>query len=492
MTEPKRSTAVASALNLFNTSTTRGIGAVLLLLIVVAGFRSSQHKAQTCTGQLTDPALSADDGNDVTAVDKYKAAVAGMLENERFDELDCLANSLRASQERFAGGMWKLHILYWGLESPLQHATEKDWSAHLKRLKRWVSGNPESITARIALAEAYMKYAWDARGPDSSDTVSNNGWRLFAERAKEAKQVLDKASTLKAKCPEWYVAMESVALAEGWDRQQERALVEQAIAAEPGYYYVYRMYSTYLLPKWYGEDGDTEKFAAEIADRIGGEKGDAVYFQIAGYLVCNCDDQPQLTRMSWPRIQKGFAGLEKEYGTSLTNLNQLALMAVKLKDSVVADRAFQRIGEQWSEATWKKETNFETSKTWAAQTAPAMAVQASIENEAEANLRAAEGPRYQAALENKVETLMQACVAKSGDKQSFEIFILVGTGGTVQRLMTNPSTPVSDCLFQTLMNFQMSNTAPFPAPPRGSYWVRFNLDPAGVLRPSTKSEPAKS
>ena len=477
MTEPKRSTVIASALDILKASTTRAIGIVLLLLLVLAGFRFSQHKVLACTSLPADPGLSADDGADVKAVDKYKAAIAEMLERENFDELDCLANTLRASKERFAGGMWKLHILYWGLESPLQHATEKDWTNHLKRLKRWVGENPDSITARIALAEAYVNYAWDARGEGSSDTVSDNGWKLFGERAKEAKQILVKASTLKTKCPEWYVAMESVALAQGWDRQDEQALLEQAISSEPGYYYVYRLHATYLLPKWYGADGETEEFATTIADRIGGEKGDEIYFQIAGFLVCNCDDQPQLKHMSWPRIQKGFAGLEQEYGVSLTNLNQLALMAVKLRDSVVADRSFRRIGDEWSEAAWKKQDNFDTSKTWAAQIAPAMAVQASIEDEADANLHSADGPRYQAVFEKKFEGFMQKCVTSSADPQPFEMLIKVGAKGTVERLMTDPSTAVSACLFKKLMDFQITNTAPFPDPPRGAYWIRLKLDP---------------
>lgn len=482
MIEFKRPKAAAdSPLHTFKVrSTARCIGIVLLLLAAVS-YRFSQHDvlANACTAQPADPELLADDATDVHAVDKYKAAVAHMLQQERFDQLDCLADSFRASKDRFAGGMWKLHILYAGLKSPLQHPTTQDWEEHLNRLKHWVSENPDSITARIGLAMSYLNYAWDARGDGTADTVSDNGWQLFGQRAEEARTILQKASTLKAKCPEWYVAMETVALAQGWRREDVRALLEQAIAAEPGYYYVYRMHALYLLPKWHGEEGDTELFAKTIADRVGGEQGDEVYFQIAGFLVCNCNDQPQLNHMSWPRIQKGFAGLDKQYGASLTNLNLLALMAIKLKDAVVADRSFKRIGTQWSESEWRTESYFDSSKTWAAQTAPQMSAQLSLEGEADANLQAAGGPRYQAAFEKKFAGLMHQCVSTpTADEQPFEMLIRVGEGGTVERLVTNPSTAVSTCLFQNLMNFQMTHTAPFPPPPRASYWVRLNLDPA--------------
>jgi hypothetical protein len=451
-----------------------------LLLLAAAGYRFSQHKvlARTCSSQPADPGLLADDATDVHAVDKYKAAVAHMLQQERFDQLDCLADSLRTSKEKFAGGMWKLHILYGGLEAPLQHPTTQDWEDHLNRLKHWVSQNPESITARIALAESYLGYAWDARGDGTADTVSENGWQLFSQRAEEARNTLQKASTLKTKDPESYVAMESVSLAQGWDREEARSLLEQGFAAEPGYYYVYRMHALYLLPKWFGEDGDTELFAERIANRIGGDPGDAVYFQIAGFLVCNCNDQPQPSHMSWPRIQRGFAGLEKQYGTSLTNLNLLAQMAIKLKDAVVADQAFKRIGDQWSESSWRTQTYFESSRTWAAQVAPSMTAKRSIEDEAAANQATPDGSRYQAAFEKSFAGLMQQCTPRrEGDDTPFEMLIQVGEGGTVKRLMTDPSTAVSTCLFQNLMNFQMTNVAPFPPPPKAPYWVRMNLSP---------------
>lgn len=193
MTDLKRpNSVVCSTLHSFIVSSpARCIGIIFLLLLAAAGYRFSQHKvlAKTCSSQPADPGLLADDATDVHAVDKYKAAVAHMLQEERFDQMDCLADTLRTSKDKFAGGMWKLHILYGGLEAPLQHPTTQDWEDHLNRLKRWVSENPESITARIALAESYLGYAWDARGDGTADTVSENGWQLFGQRAEEARNI---------------------------------------------------------------------------------------------------------------------------------------------------------------------------------------------------------------------------------------------------------------------------------------------------------------
>jgi hypothetical protein len=69
------------------------------------------------------------------------------------------------------------------------------------------NARPQSVTARVALARAYLNYAYDARGEGNAGTVSDSGWKLFAERTAEGKRILDEASALPTKCPEWYIAM---------------------------------------------------------------------------------------------------------------------------------------------------------------------------------------------------------------------------------------------------------------------------------------------
>jgi hypothetical protein len=463
------------------------ISGAMLLLVAIGGravAAEQKEKPETCAiAAAYHAGLNADDSTEVGAVGTYKNAVGRLLEEEKFKELDCIADTARSSKERFSGGMWKLHILYAGLEMPLLHPTQQDWQAHLNRLKRWVSRNPDSITARVALAGSYVQFGWDARGDGYANTVSASGWKLFGERVAEAKRILEKASALPIKCPEWYVAMQTVALAQSWDGTKARALLEQAAAFEPAYYYYYRLYADFILPKWNGEPGDSEKFAAEAADRIGGEQGDATYFQIAAYMICHCNAEPQLQDMSWPKIQRGFAILEKQRGPSLTNLNLAAYMAIKNKDAVTADKLFTRIGEHWDEDTWRKQAYFESSKTWAAQVAPSMAQQRSIEDSADANMQSIDGARYRAAFDEKFENLARQCVQTAGsDQGKFEMLVSVGKDGSVERMTMNPSTGVGRCLFQKLMEFQMTHTAAFPPPPQPSYWIKLDLDPSVIAR----------
>jgi hypothetical protein len=184
--------------------------------------------------------LNGDTSTDIRAVSDYKKTISRLLQAGKFEQLDCLADSTRSNKEVFPGGTWKLHTIYVGLEEPPLHATQKDWKDHIGLLKKWVAARPQSITARVAFAEACVNYAWDARGRGYADSVSQNGWKLFEQRSAEGRKSLQQASFLRDKCPEWYVAMQDVALAQGWDPGAKQALLEQAVKFEPNYFYYYR------------------------------------------------------------------------------------------------------------------------------------------------------------------------------------------------------------------------------------------------------------
>lgn len=235
-------------------------------------------------------------------------------------------------------------------------------------LERWAS-QPDSVTGPIALAKAYVEYAWRARGSGYAHTVTGDGWRVFGERINQAEVILNRASALKHKCPAWYHTMMLVARANGWDAAKAAALFRNAVAFAPEYYYYYQERAYSLLPKWNGEEGDSAKFAQESADRVGGKKGDLLYWQIAANLVCNCGNQDAQNNFSWLRVRRGYDVLVELYGTSPLRQNQMGYMAVKFGDVVAADELFTVIGDNWDEGTWKTKQAFQTAKTWAATSA---------------------------------------------------------------------------------------------------------------------------
>ncbi len=433
-----------------------------------------------------------DPATDVHAITTYKRWVSQLLKDKKFDQLDCVARAARTQKSRFVGGEWKIHKLYVGLEEPNpdMNATQEEWNAHLDLLNEWVDARPESITARVALAHAYVSYAWYARGDGMADSVSGGNWQLFEKRMVQAETVLNDASSLKEKCPEWYMVMQQVATGESWPKQRALELFQQAVAFEPDYFYFHRLLAGYLLPKWYGQEGDTSGFLQLAADKLTGPEGDGMYFLMSAEVVCTCDE-PEFTRMSWPRLQRGFAYVEKKYGMSMEALNVYALMATKFNDSVTASDTFQRIGDNWSEHTWGSEKYYDENRKWATQFAELENAHRASVKEAEANSSSPDGAKYRKAVEQTFSGLLTTCADTAKDTHDkFDLFLKVGQSGNFEGIYFDPaSTPMklAGCLLTQVMTPRAANQpAALPVPPKADYWVKVEVDPAAALQASTK------
>jgi hypothetical protein len=309
-------------------------------------------------------------GADQILIRNFIESVQSLLEHEKFDQLDAMADAERSGRERFPGGDWKLQSLYMLLEypSPAEAGppSDADYERRIALLRKWITHNPSSVTARIALAGTYTRWGWKARGNGYADTVTDEGWRLLHKRDAVALAALRDASRLSTVSPEWFVEMLTVAHVEDFDKLKMRALVDKAFAVEPDYYYVYQTYASFLLPKWNGEQGDARRFADEISNRIGGARGDMMYYEIAVSMACGaCGGEQPLRGMDWSRVKRGFAANEKSYGISTYKLNQMALAANDAGDYAFAATLFERIGENWSEGIWKSKADFEAGKRFA-------------------------------------------------------------------------------------------------------------------------------
>jgi len=258
-------------------------------------------------------------------------------------------------------------------------------------------------------------------------------------------------------------------------------LLKQATALEPTYQYFYRTHADMLAAKWYGDDGDEEKFVAEAADRIGGTEGDILYFQIASNVICPCNPEVDLKLLSWPRIQKGFKALTDRSGSSLINMNLLAYMAVKEQDPTVADQTFARIGDNWEDDRWGTKAFFDENKKWAAAVASTVAWQKSIQDNADVDMRTPKALEIKKKFEEKFAVKIQKCAAShSGSElEPFAFFVALGKKGEIRQISADPSTKVSDCVIMqgTFRTF-------LPRPPHAPFWLKIEVDPAKLMTAS--------
>lgn len=418
-------------------------------------------------------------GGQLGYIEGNEASIRALFELENFSSIDRVADRARATKARFPGGFWQVHIIYGPLSQPERgaNAGDAEWRLHLERLKKWIAQSPASVTARIALAQAYQSYAWKARGSGYADSVAEDGWQLFHERLELSGKALADAFALPVKCPEWYLAMQT--LLQGLDSSKEiqAAAFEKAVAFEPDYQYYYRIRANSLTEKWGGEEGEMVAFVEKAADRLGGKRGDMIYYQVAHNLNCNCGDDANLHGMSWPRIKRGYMALEEMYGVSLVNLNKVAYMAGIGADPVYANQIFARIGDNWDQTTWKSKTQFEGTRNWSEGASVVKAIEQAL-SAADENVKTPEGRKFDGeigkAFAAHYSSVFGDCIKHSDPTfmVPFDLALRLGKDGNVEQIYSSITYEVSACLVPQI------EKGKFPAPPRAQYWIKISLKPA--------------
>lgn len=299
----------------------------------------------------------------------FKADVRAMLDADQFDRLDALSDEVNRTKARFPGGDWKSSRFQQALEAPVggADASDLEWNLLIARLKVWRDRRPDSMAAAIALTDAATGYGWKARGTGFNRSVTTEGRRLLGARLALADGVLADVARRASPTPEWYRAMIDSGRVRGWDRRQVTDLFERAEAVEPRYLPVYSAMAKYLMPRWFGKEGEWERFAESSAQRLGDREGAVVYSSIAWQLSTMYSGHVffEENRVSWPLVKQGFVAREALYGASLRNLNAFCELAGSAGDRETTRQLLLRIGDQWDPETWKERKYFDGYWKWA-------------------------------------------------------------------------------------------------------------------------------
>lgn len=296
---------------------------------------------------------------------EMKVKVGDLLAKKDFDGLDALADELRKSQAESACGRWKLDYFYWAFSHD-GIKRDSEWTKRIDAVKEWVDKKPESVTARVALANLKWRYAWVARGGGWAEDVNDEGWRKMREREAEALKILQE---VQPDCPRWYFVRLELAKDMKYERKEYDTIFEQAVARYPTYKHAYFLKAKCLQPRWHGEEGEWEKFAEESADKRGGDEGDVLYTQI----VWDVDSTGWYAkgnifkdfRLLWPRIQKGFAVMMKNHPESKWLESEYCKLACLAGDRSAARAMFDKINPSFDSVVWKRQENFVEHRDWA-------------------------------------------------------------------------------------------------------------------------------
>ena len=296
----------------------------------------------------------------------YSGIFYEALAHRDFDLLDRAADDARASKEKVSGGYWKLQKIYLGLERPFSATSDYEWKQHLELLKQWTAAKPNSLTARVALAQCYVTFAWRARGEGYANTVSQENWKRFYEGLQQAYRALVTGATRGQQlCPKWYSVMQQIALGQGWERETYEKLFAEAVKNEPTWYDFYRQKLIYLLPQWHGNPGELGDYVNSFARDENATDGALLYFLInesAGLFDWNEKQKPAA---HYAVMKKGFLELQKKYGATVRDTNWACYKALLANDRLFARELFGQLKDNADLKIWDTKEFYNAAKQFA-------------------------------------------------------------------------------------------------------------------------------
>ena len=297
---------------------------------------------------------------------QIEAEALGLLSTTNFAGLDALAAKYRDSKEAYADGSAKLVYVYDGL-AVSDEDPEGMWIFRQKQIQGWMNACPESAAARIAMARFLCDYAWKARGGGYANTVTDEGWKLMGERLNQAAQTLRSARDLNGGGPVYWSSLLRVSLGLQVEKADYNSFFNEAVKEYPYYVPYYQVRATYLLPRWYGEEGEWQKDLTRSADQISGEGGDMIYAQTVwtmhhyGEGINVFEGQG----ISWDRVDRGFGGILKQFPDSIAAKNERANLAALAGDAAKAREYFQDMNGQVDLCQWSDTNEVTKAINWA-------------------------------------------------------------------------------------------------------------------------------
>ena len=191
------------------------------------------------------------------------------------------------------------------------------------------------------------------------------------ERMSKGFEWLRKAQKLLGKQddPAFYAITLHSFLGANVDRKTYEGIFEKGIQNAPDYSALYEYKAYYLLPRWYGQNGEWESFARTISKRkdIAGSAEifarAALYLREIGYFY----DEFSGEKQSWEELKSSFHELESNHPNSTELKNIFCLMSAKMCDYKEAREQAKILDGKVDLSVWNSKTNFLNAIDWMQQ-----------------------------------------------------------------------------------------------------------------------------
>lgn len=269
---------------------------------------------------------------------------------------------------RTPSGLWKLNVFYMGIRAAISQVPEpgsRFFAGLESKTKAWSEAYPASPSAHIAHSMVLLEHGWYFRGTGYASSVPPEAWEPFRRYVKLARENLERHKAIAAVDPGWYEAMLTVARAEGWNRREFDALLNEALDREPYSYHTYFAAVEYLLPHWQGSAEEVEQFAQQAVARTRAQEGESLYARIY-WAASQGFGNDLLFRSStvWPRMKAGFEDVIARY-PDVWNVNNYARFSCLAGDKQKARQLLTKIQAAPVVEAWQPVSLFVRCQRWA-------------------------------------------------------------------------------------------------------------------------------
>jgi hypothetical protein len=208
-------------------------------------------------------------------------------------------------------------------------------------LAQWRKKYPESALQPMAAAMQVYATAWRARGTGSSASVADEGWRLFHERSARAWKILMNCKEQSSSIPTWYELAIRTGIDSGVPADRVRELFDEGMRKHPGYDGLYMAYIRPLSPRWGGDYEIADEFVLEQTAAKTNREGEILYARLYTRIDFFQNSQPDFFRdskVSWPRLRRGFEQMMAAYPYSALNHATFAAFACRAGDATTYAR----------------------------------------------------------------------------------------------------------------------------------------------------------
>jgi hypothetical protein len=294
----------------------------------------------------------------------YEWLVADLLLDEKFDSLESIASVFGPGTPQFHDGSSRERHFYLAMAGENFRISKGQRARFVGCLKHWRAARPNSRVAAAGYACAMVKLAWDERSSAIARVVSAEQSRRFEQDLDLAWQALEPTAGSRGNGGGWYMAVLRVGLGQGWERGRMMQLRNDCLRDAPWIESVDGMVARFLLPRWGGEPGESERFAQSVATSSPDGRGPQRYAWIVTSLQEVCGNVFRETGASWPTAHAGFEALEHEHPDSVTLPSRHARFAWLAEDRAVARAEFAKLGDRVDPTVWG-DTEFRLVREWA-------------------------------------------------------------------------------------------------------------------------------